>query len=116
MTEETLVRLVERGRFVVEHNGVFFPDEIKWCWRLDSGVATLSDPEHAQALLELRRPEHGGELTNFTHAVNRSRPSLPELVEIETLLNGLLEDCPRGRKRSCRATDRRLLTTGDWMD
>lgn len=58
--------------------------------RIYSGEATEQDPGRVQNLLDLRRPETGGELMHFLPAVICIRCVLPDLAALEV---------PR---RSCR--------------
>ena len=68
--EAVLERLIERGLFAAAHKAVLFRREIKWCGRIYSGEATIQDPARVQGLLDLRRPETGGELMHFLQALN----------------------------------------------
>ena len=93
---------------------LFYQREIIWCGRVYSDQAALLDPKRIQELLELRRPETGGELMHFLHAVGWLRCAIPEMANLEAPLREMLEARLEGTKRTRRAADRRMLTDNDW--
>ena len=112
--EAVLGRLTEHGLVAAAHKAVCYQREIKWCGILYSDQATLPDPDRIQGLLELRRPETGGELMHFLHAVGWLRCAIPEMANLEAPLREMLEARLDGTKRTRRAADRRMLMDNDW--
>lgn len=100
-------RLVQGGLLVASHKVVFFRDEIKWCGRLYSGKATISDPDRVQMLFELRLLETESELMHLIHTASWLRPSCQNWSNLNShYLCGLMGECLQGTKRIRRAADR----------
>ena len=73
------------------------------------------DPDRAQGLKDMRRPETVGEFQQFLQAVNWMRTALPGLAVKEVPLREM-ETCLRNTSRTKMVASRRIVSDEEWTE
>jgi hypothetical protein len=98
------------------HKFSLFAVTARWCGRLLSAAGVKFDPRRIQGLRDMTVPTTGGELQQFTCALNWMRTAIPAFAQLVAPLKGLLEAVysAAGNRLTKTAAENVLLADVGW--